>query len=191
MFARLASLAVLALAIGARADLVVSTPGSITQCQPVTFQISGSSSGPFFAFIVDSTNPCGDALAEVDNISGSSFTWTPTVAAGTSIMIALESEDGSEGWSGAVTIAAGDNSCLSGASSGASSAPPTTTAAAYSPTELIATVAHTTSHSASVVPVNAATDLPASDSSNGASRSVVGFGSALALVGAAVAAFAL
>lgn len=90
-----------------------------------------------------------------------------------------------------VTIAAGDNSCLSGASSGASSAPPTTTAPAYSPTELIATVAHTTSHSASVVPVNAATDLPASDSSNGASRSVVGFGSALALVGAAVAAFAL
>lgn len=37
MFARLASLAVLALAIGARADLVVSTPGSITQVSKALF----------------------------------------------------------------------------------------------------------------------------------------------------------
>lgn len=188
MFARLASLAVVALAIGARADVVVSTPGSITQCQPVTFQISGSSTGPFYAFFVDGTNPCGDALDELDNISGSSFTWTPKVAPGTSIMVALESEDGTEGWSGAVTVGAGDSSCLSGASSAAATTPATTA----SPTTLVANVAHTTSHTASVVPVNAATDLPASGSSNGAgSRAVVGFGSALALVGAAVAAFAL
>lgn len=190
MFA-LASLAVLALAIGARADLVISTPASITQCQPVTFQISGSSTGPYYAFFVDSSNPCGDALAEVDNIAGPSFTWTPNLPAGSSIMVALESEDGTEGWSGAVTIGAGDSSCLTGAASSAASthaAAAAGTTVAGNPTTFSA--AHTTSRTQA--PVNAASNVPASDSSsNGASRSVVGFGSALALVGAAVAAFAL
>jgi len=185
MFA-LAPLAILALALGVRADLVVSTPDSITQCSPVTFQISGSSTGPFYAFVVDSTNPCGDALAEIDNISGTSFTWTPNVPSGTSVMIALEADDGTEGWSGAVTIAAGDSSCLTGASSSSS----------------VASSSSSSSHAAStarsgttyVAPENVAPSASvAQDQSptSGASRSVVGVSSIVALVGAAVAALSL
>lgn len=181
MFA-IASLAVLALALGVRADLVIDTPDSITQCSPVTFQISGSTPGPYYAFVVNSGDPCGNALAEIDNISGNSFTWTPTVPAGTSIAIAIESEDGStEGWSGAVTIGAGDSGCLTGSSSApASSSTPATT------------TTHSTAHAVTYsAPENVASDAAATTSTSGASRAVVGASSVLALVGAAVAALSL
>jgi len=186
MFA-LAPLAILALALGVRADLVVSTPASITQCSSVTFQISGSSTGPFYAFVVDSTNPCGDALAEIDNISGTSFTWTPNVPSGTSVMIALEADDGTEGWSGAVTIGAGDSSCLTGASSSSSSAASSSSSSSHA----ASTARSGTTY---VAPENVAPSASvAQDQSptSGASRSVVGVSSIVALVGAAVAALSL
>lgn len=186
MFA-LAPLAILALALGVRADLVVSTPDSLTQCQQATFQISGSSQGPYYAFIVNSNDPCGDALQEIDNISGTSFNWNVNVPSGTSVMVALESEDGTEGWSGAITIGSGDGSCLSSSSSAASSTPASSSSHAAS-----------TAHAGStyVVPENVAASQSASlaqdqNTTSGASRSVVGVSSIVALVGAAVAALSL
>jgi hypothetical protein len=183
------SLALLALAAIARADtgdLHVDTPvSSATQCQSITFTISGSVTGPFHAFIVDSTNPCGDSIAEILNISGSTFTYTPKAdVVGKSVQIALENNDGTaEGWSGAFSVAAGDDSCET------SSTPAATTPAA---------VAHTTTSRASVAsvsaPVNAGSDNTSgtvSDDTSGASRAAVGLSGILALVGAAVVSFAL
>jgi hypothetical protein len=184
------SLALLALAIGVRADLIVSTPPSATQCQDVTFQITGSTTGPFHAFIVDASNPCGDQLDEVLSITGSSFTWTPKAnVAGKTVMIALENDDASvEGWSGGVTVAAGDDSCETGASSSSSVNTPAA----------IVTTPHSTTHAAAATysaPVNAGSDNSndgtVSDDSSDASRVAVGVSGMLALIGAAVVTFVL
>jgi len=184
------SLALLALAAIARADtgdLHVDTPvSSATQCQSITFTISGTVSGPFAAFIVDSSSPCGDSLDEVLNISGSTFTYTPKAnVVGKSIQIALENDDGTaEGWSGAFTVAAGNDSCETSSTSAAATTP--------------AVAAHTTSTRASVpavsAPVNAGSgnsDSTVSDDTSGASRAAIGLSGVLALVGAAVVSFAL
>jgi hypothetical protein len=190
MFA-FASLAVLALAIGVRADLVISTPSSATQCQPVTFQISGSTSGPYYAFVVDASNPCGDALAEIDNIQGTSFTWSPTVAAGETVAIALEANDGTEAWSGSFTVGAGDSSCITTSASASSTSTGTTSTPAVA-AALTHTTPSTTHTTGTAPPVNAASNAPLDNSTHsGASRAVVGFSGMAALIGAAVVAFSL
>ncbi|KAG8832881.1 hypothetical protein FRC17_000451 [Serendipita sp. 399] len=123
------TLAVLALAaLGARADIVISTPPSLVVCQKANFQVTGwNGQGSLYAVVVKASDPCGDALKEID-VNGS-FDWTVDLPAGERVMVAIEDKDGNEAWTGALEIQPGDSSCVtSAAASSTSSTAPRTTA---------------------------------------------------------------
>lgn len=80
-------------------------------------------------FVVKPSDPCGDSIADVHGLSGSSFEWVANVPAGTPVQFQIEDDDGNAGWSAALTVTDGDASCLSASSS---SAPAETEAASSS-----------------------------------------------------------
>jgi len=133
-------------------------------CQSYTFDISGDS-GPYYGFIVSGENPCGDALKEIGQITGNSYTWKVDVSipAGSTVMLAVENDSDVDGYSGKMSIQGSNTTCV-------------TPAAA----------SHTTSHA--TAPNNAASTP---STTGAASRSVRSSLSALGLVSVAALALAL
>jgi len=120
MFAKslIVSLALAAAAV--QADLYISTPPELKQCEEATFVISGAS-GSVWPFVVDPNNPCGDPLRELNDATGD-LKWTPDLPVGTNVMVEIEDEAGNQAWSGALTVQPGsDSSCITSQSSSASS----------------------------------------------------------------------
>jgi len=134
MFATFLSVALFStLAIqGARAQLVLYTPASLTQCQPTNITWSASN-GPYNLIAVSSEDPCGDILADIGDFYTTSASWNVNVTAGESITFSLEDGDGNEAWSGSVTVGSGDTSCLDVASSAPAAVPSSTPASNGSP----------------------------------------------------------
>jgi len=177
MFA-VATLATLALALRASA-FIVSTPSNLTLCQNATFDIlNGNSGDQYTAYFVNGSDPCGDELFHISNLSGTSFNWLVNVTAGTSVMVALDNGSDDEQWSGAVTVTGDDTSCLTGASSSSSST---------STTQTSTQAAATYTAPAYTAPVNVASSSPSATvaSASGASRAAFGISSALAVLGMA------
>jgi hypothetical protein len=169
------SLALLALAAITRAEITVSTPSELVLCKAAEFQISGSTQGPYHAWVTKGSDPCGDAYHEDLAVDGNTFKWTPDLPKGTSVMIEITNDSGDvEGWSGAITISGDDNSCVTTSAAGGTTATRTTA----------------NSNRATSVPNNAAS-TPSDSTTSGAGRTVFGAASALTVVGAAMAVLAL
>ncbi|KAG8832547.1 hypothetical protein FRB91_009218 [Serendipita sp. 411] len=165
------SLVVLAIAaLGARADLVISTPPSLTLCQKANFQVTGSNGGSLYAVVVKASDPCGDPLKEID-VTGT-FDWVVNVPAGETVMLAVEDEHGNEAWTGALKIQDGDSSCLTGASASTSTS---------------ATVTRSSARPNGNGAANAASAPTSTDATGAASRPMVA-GAAVAGIAAAIAA---
>jgi hypothetical protein len=121
----LVSLALAAASV--HADLYISTPPELKQCEEATFVIKGAN-GPVWPFVVNPTAPCDDPYRELDDVTGD-LKWKPDLPVGTSVQLAIEDEAGNEAWSGALTIKPGsDSSCVPSNSSNPTSLPPTTPA---------------------------------------------------------------
>lgn len=171
------SVALLALAAIARAEITVSTPSSLELCKTAEFQIGGSTQGPYYAWVTKGTDPCGDAYHEDIAVDGNVFKWAPDLPKGTSVMIQITNASGDvEGWSGALTITGDNTSCVTSGSSGATTATRTGTANG--------------NRSTTSVPANAAS-TPSDTATSGAGRTAFGAASALTVVGAAMAVLAL
>ncbi|RPD60069.1 hypothetical protein L226DRAFT_560454 [Lentinus tigrinus ALCF2SS1-7] len=109
--------AVALLAAGASAQFQINTPNPPTQCVPTQFTWTGGTA-PYFLVI----NPGGvtgaAALQQYSGLTGTSFTWSTNITAGTSIGLALTDATGTTVQSAPVTIQSGpDNSCLTGETS--------------------------------------------------------------------------
>jgi len=113
MYSTLVTLALLA--VPAFATFTVDTP-VFTQCQPATLTWAGAASGPVNAIVVGSDDPCGDAVADLGDLTGTSHTWTVALPSGKAYELSLEDADGNEAWSGSITVGpSSDSSCLSNA----------------------------------------------------------------------------
>jgi len=123
MFAKslIVSLALVAAAV--QADLDISTPSELKQCEEATFVIAGTS-GPVWPFVVDPKDPCGDPLRDLDDVTGV-LKWTPDLPVGTTVQVQIENSAGNQGWSGVMTITPGSSSaCVPNNPSSATSSPP-------------------------------------------------------------------
>jgi len=151
------SLAAVALFVsGALAQFTINTPTNVVVCQPILLTWSGGTP-PYFLSVLPGSQPNAAALVDLGQQSGTSFTWTVNIAAGTSIGLNLRDSSGLVAQSAPFTINSGtDSSCVgktpstsagsattaAGASSGApasASAPATGTTPATIATPPIAT----------------------------------------------------
>ncbi|KAH9903067.1 hypothetical protein C8Q73DRAFT_34199 [Cubamyces lactineus] len=123
MYSTLVSVALFsALAIqGALADFTVVTPSEITQCDSVQLKWDSTGAKTYDVAFVSPEDPCGTTIQDFgDDHTVNHITVKPAVAAGTKVMISVIDSDGQEGWSGEITVKAGnDTSCLPGAASSA------------------------------------------------------------------------
>ncbi|TBU42370.1 hypothetical protein BD309DRAFT_830704, partial [Dichomitus squalens] len=164
MYSTLLSVALFsALAIqGALADFTVETP-TITQCEPVQIKWDSTNAKSYNVAIVSAANPCDDVLADLGDHEVNHITWTPTLKAGTQVVLSILDSDDNEAWSGEITVKGGSNtSCLavssSSASSSASHSSTASSASASGTTLVVNPAAAPSSYSA-----------PAAPSSSGAS----------------------
>lgn len=100
-------------ALGASAQLVLYTPASLNECQNTTITWTAST-GPYSLFVVDTADPCGDALVDFGDIDGITASWNVNITAGTSVTLTVIDDADNEAWSNAVTIGSGDSSCIIG-----------------------------------------------------------------------------
>ncbi|KAF5382118.1 hypothetical protein D9615_004456 [Tricholomella constricta] len=109
MFSTLFTIALLA--APAFADFTVSTP-TLTQCKDVKISWQATK-GPYNIIAVPSENPCGDALADLGDHTGTSIVWKAALPAGTKVQLSVEDADGDEAWSGSITVQKSDDaSCI-------------------------------------------------------------------------------
>jgi len=154
MFATFLSVALFILPAiqGVTAEFSIATPTSITACQPATFTWEDTKAPPYNLVIVQSTEPCGDILADLGDHNTTSFTWSkvvlPASFIGKDITLSLEDAKGDEAWSGSILYKAdgSGDSCLSNSGAAQSG---TTTIPYTTPTS-------TPSSSSGAVPVGAA-----------------------------------
>ncbi|PAV16530.1 hypothetical protein PNOK_0815000 [Pyrrhoderma noxium] len=122
MFSTLFSATLLsAIAIqGAFAEFTINTI-SLTQCSSAHVTWS-EATAPYNLAVVPVDDPCNTIVADLGDHNGLSMTWhNVTLAAGTKVMFSLLDANDNEAWSGEMTVADGDSSCLSTASSAVSS----------------------------------------------------------------------
>jgi hypothetical protein len=96
------------------AEITITTP-SLAQCQPahISWTPTNSDQGPFHVMVVNSTDPCGDPLADLGDQTGTSMTWkNVTLVAGTQVEVIIDSFT-DEGTSTLITVGPSDDySCL-------------------------------------------------------------------------------
>ncbi|ORY34067.1 hypothetical protein BCR39DRAFT_463001 [Naematelia encephala] len=83
--------------------LTVSSPASLTQCQPAALSWSDGTA-PYYVDILPGGQPSATALENLGEQSGTSYTWTVNIAAGTSITVRVTDSTGVINYSSAVTI---------------------------------------------------------------------------------------
>ncbi|KAL6302403.1 hypothetical protein BKA93DRAFT_793238 [Sparassis latifolia] len=108
---------------GAQAQgLSIDTP-TIAQCQAVTVTWTSTNNPPYNLVVVNSDDPCGDAIDDLGDYNGLATNWTVNVPAGMSVTFSLMDSQGDEAWSGDMVVGQSDDaSCLSANSSDSSSA---------------------------------------------------------------------
>ncbi|KAJ7067035.1 hypothetical protein C8F01DRAFT_1120055 [Mycena amicta] len=125
MFATFLTLALVA--VPALAAFSIDTP-TLTQCGSALITWD-ETKGPYNLVVVNSTEPCGDILADLGDHAGNTIHWTVDFPAGSTLMLSLEDADQQEAWSQAIVVGKSDDaSCLDNAAA-ASSTKATSTAA--------------------------------------------------------------
>jgi len=118
MFCKFAAVAaIMAASVSA---LTVNSPASLTQCVPVALGWNAGTA-PYFVAIIPGGDSAASPLQDLGQQTGNSYTWTPALAAGTSITVRVSDSNGDVNYSSQVTIMAGSSTdCLNAASSAAS-----------------------------------------------------------------------
>jgi len=122
-FTVLATLSAASLAL-AQGTLIINTPVSIVQCQPVLLTYGGGTA-PYFISVLPGGQPAATPLEQLPQQSGTSYTWTADIAAGTNISLSIRDSTGAINYGSPVVIqSSSDSSCLSGGGGAASTALP-------------------------------------------------------------------
>ena len=94
------------------AQMQINTPNAPTQCVPAQFTWTGGTS-PYFLALASEDPYGGPALQSFAGLTGTSFTWSANISAGTSFRLILTDSGGQTNQSAPVTIQSGpDSSCL-------------------------------------------------------------------------------
>ncbi|KAJ9122311.1 hypothetical protein QFC22_001732 [Naganishia vaughanmartiniae] len=100
----------------------ISTPPTLTVCQPTLLSWTGGSQ-PYFLSVIPGGQASAAALKDFGQQTANSYTWTVDLPAGTQITLKLTDSTGNTVYSSPVTIQAGTStSCINAAVSGSSSA---------------------------------------------------------------------
>ncbi|KAF7316776.1 hypothetical protein HMN09_00410700 [Mycena chlorophos] len=120
MLATLLSLALVA--APALASLSISSP-EFFECGSAHITWD-ETKAPYNLVVVNSTDPCGEILADLGDHNVTSIHWTVDFPAGSTLLLSLEDADENEAWSSTITVGKGNTtSCLlADASSAAASA---------------------------------------------------------------------
>ncbi|OWZ58973.1 hypothetical protein C361_00263 [Cryptococcus neoformans Tu259-1] len=189
MFAR--ALILLTAVAGVLADLTVSSPASLIQCQPVLLSWSGGSA-PYYLAIIPGGEASAASLKDFGEQSGTSLTWTVDIASGTSVSVKVTDSTGTINYSSPVTIMAGSSSsCVSTSTAATGSTESTdsssaSTVAAAAASSVDSTSADSTSASSAASGASTASSSSASASTSASSDSgAKGFAS-VSLIGTAL-----
>ncbi|ADV20257.1 hypothetical protein I315_01587 [Cryptococcus gattii Ru294] len=192
MFAR--ALILLAAVAGALADLTVSSPASLIQCQPVLLSWSGGTA-PYYLAIIPGGQASAAALKDFGEQSGTSLTWTVDTASGTSVSVKVTDSTGAINYSSPVTIQAGSSDSCVSTSTAATGSTESSTESSSSSTVVAAAASSVDSTSASKATSSVASagvskaDAASASASTTASSGAKGFAS-VSLIGTAVFAVA-
>ncbi|KAE8537862.1 hypothetical protein D1P53_005923 [Cryptococcus gattii VGV] len=192
MFAR--ALILLAAVAGALADLTVSTPASLIQCQPVLLSWSGGTA-PYYLAIIPGGEASAAALKDFGEQSGTSLTWTVDTSSGTSVSVKVTDSTGTINYSSPVTIQAGSSDSCVSTSTAATGSTESSTESSSSSTVVAAAASSADSSSASKATSSVASsgaskaEAASASASTTASSGAKGFAS-VSLIGTAVFAVA-
>jgi len=117
---------------GVVGEFIIDTPTSVKQCSAVKLTWNEEGKAPFNLVAVASADPCGEVLSDLGDHNDNSITWTPSLPAGSKIMLSLEDADGEEAWTGEITIGEGSDDCLSSSVKSKSSTATSTSASSKS-----------------------------------------------------------
>lgn len=111
MFSTLFKLALLA--APALADFAISSP-KFTQCKEADISWAKTAGQQSYnLIIVNASNPCGDALADLGDHEGTKISWKVALPAGLEVQLSLEDSNGDEAWSQTIKVADSDDaSCV-------------------------------------------------------------------------------
>ncbi|KAF7986487.1 hypothetical protein HWV62_31291 [Athelia sp. TMB] len=99
-----AVLLALAAAAAAQSTLTIATPANVVECEPTLLSWSG---GTRKSPILPGNQPSAAALESLGTQTGTSYTWSTNLAAGTSIGLTLRDSTGATASSAPVTIQPG------------------------------------------------------------------------------------
>ncbi|WWC61818.1 uncharacterized protein I303_104403 [Kwoniella dejecticola CBS 10117] len=165
MFSKTTLLTLAAVATSALgADLTISTPASLIQCQPALLSWTGGTA-PYYLAVIPGGQPSAAALQDLGEQQGNSLTWTVNVAAGQSITLKVTDSTGVVNYNQAVTIQEGSSSaCLTAAAT--SSAASASTPAAVSTATAAAAVTSGASSAGAMSSAGSASSAAASKASS-------------------------
>jgi len=104
--------ALVALVASANAQLMVNTPGGLTECEPSQITWTTDNQPPYLLSVVPA-GQTGPNLKAFPPQTGNAFTWLVDIAAGQAVTFALKDAQGLSVFSGPSTIAAGTStSCV-------------------------------------------------------------------------------
>ncbi|WWC70246.1 uncharacterized protein I206_104196 [Kwoniella pini CBS 10737] len=167
------------------ADLTISTPASLIQCQPALLAWNGGTA-PYYLAVIPGGEPSAAALEDLGEQQGNSLTWTVNIASGQSITLKVTDSTGTVNYNQAVTIQSGSSSeCLTAAAT-SSAASASTPAAVSTATAVAAATSGAASASVSASAMSAAASSAAA-SSAAASSAAASKASSAAASGASAA----
>ncbi|WVW83855.1 hypothetical protein I302_105877 [Kwoniella bestiolae CBS 10118] len=169
------------------ADLTISTPASLIQCQPALLSWSGGQA-PYYLAVIPGGQPSGAALQDLGEQQGNSLTWTVNIASGTSITLKVTDSTGVVNYNQAVTIQAGSSSACLTAAATSSAGSVSTPAAVSTATAAAAATSGSAMSSMSMASASAMSSAGASSAgaaSAAASKASSAAGSASAVASAA------
>ncbi|AAW40819.1 hypothetical protein CNA02520 [Cryptococcus deneoformans JEC21] len=164
MFAR--AFILLTAVAGVLADLTVSSPATLIECQPALLSWSGGTA-PYYLAIIPGGEASAASLKDFGEQSGTSLTWTVDIASGNSVSLKVTDSTGTINYSSPVTIQAGSSSsCVSTSTAATGSTESTDSSSSASTADAAASSSSSDSTSASSAASAAASTTSASASAS-------------------------
>ncbi|VDB88426.1 unnamed protein product [Peniophora sp. CBMAI 1063] len=97
--------------VGAGQPMMINTPSTVLECQPVQFSWTGGL-GPYYLAIIPGDQPFAPPMRRFPTQNGTTFTWNADLPANTKFNLLLRDSTGAQAYSATVTEGEGnDKSC--------------------------------------------------------------------------------
>ncbi|KZV63795.1 hypothetical protein PENSPDRAFT_640490 [Peniophora sp. CONT] len=97
--------------VGAGVAMMINTPSTVLECQPVQFSWTGGL-GPYYLAIIPGDQPFAPPMRRFPTQNGTTFTWTADLPSGTKFNLLLRDSTGAQAYSATVAEQEGnDKSC--------------------------------------------------------------------------------